>query len=251
MEKFNKEVRDITADRCSGSLHLLNHLLDACSDFAKRHGNETPPGTFRDLITLVAGAMPQFPVIGHFVKHFAHCFGEWNQLEDCRQFVNAYRRHWISKGKRLSEQAERLILPCGKTILAHSNSSTLHAFFKYAVEQGNAFKVLQTVSYPGEEGRLQAAFIAALGVETKLIKDREVPGAMPVVDVAICGADAFTDEEFYNKIGTENIATACADSQKPFFVLCDPRKRTVDRMRGNARFEWVNLNLVTAFISGD
>jgi translation initiation factor 2B subunit (eIF-2B alpha/beta/delta family) len=113
------------------------------------------------------------------------------------------------------------------TVLTHSRSSQVMALFEQALEQHQDFKVIITISAPGNEGLLVASQLNRLGIPVTLITDAEMGLVMPEVDINLSGCDSWlTDHHFVNKTGTLLQALAAQHFGKPFWVLADSFKNS-------------------------
>lgn len=125
---------------------------------------------------------------------------------------------------QVAENAASLVKP-GMTLLTHSRSSQVMALFEHLLEQHVDFKVIVTVSAPGNEGLLVASQLSRFGIPVTVITDAEMGLAMPDVDLNISGCDSWlSDHHFVNKTGTLLQALAAHHFGKPFWVLADSYK---------------------------
>ncbi len=127
---------------------------------------------------------------------------------------------------KVAEQASELIKP-GMTVLTHSRSSQVMSLFEHAWEQYREFRVMVTLSAPGNEGLAVASQLSKMGVPVTVITDAEMGLVMPDVDLNISGCDCWlTDHHYVNKTGTLLQALAARHFGKPFWVLADSFKNS-------------------------
>lgn len=113
------------------------------------------------------------------------------------------------------------------TVMTHSRSSQVTALFALLVEHNIKFKVILTLSAPGNEGLLVAQQLNEWKVPTTIITDAEMGLFMPEVDINISGCDSWlADNHFVNKSGTLLQALAAQHFGKPFWVLADSFKNS-------------------------
>ncbi|MBM3435957.1 MAG: hypothetical protein FJY07_07070, partial [Bacteroidetes bacterium] len=139
-------------------------------------------------------------------------------------FIAEYRKKWsdsiIHACKNLIYHEEF----GSRTILVHSNSSAIHLLFRLAGDQGLHTKVIQTISGPGNEGKVQAEILSKLGFEVDLIHENAAGKFMREIDFAVFGADVIIEDYFINKAGTLQLSLLCNFYQKPVYVIADSRK---------------------------
>ncbi len=143
---------------------------------------------------------------------------------DIGGFIDNYQITWNNINELISKNLQQLTDPKDKTILLHSNSSTICGIFKEIAELKHKVRIIQTESRPVMEGRIQASRLAELGFQVTIITDASVNRYMEQADIAILGADAVYPEYFINKSGSHSIALACRDNEKSCLVVCDSRK---------------------------
>ena len=121
-------------------------------------------------------------------------------------------------------------------MLTHSRSGTVINVLK---QVKNISKIVQTISRPGEEGRLQAERLKREGLDVTLIEDHEVNKIIAGVDLCIFGCDQFTDKDFINKVGTDAIKNCASRTNVPVVVLGDSRKKVAHLTPVKVPFETI------------
>ncbi len=229
MQHLLEEIRTARNDNLSGSGHVLEKLTNAFEGFLVRNDLLTDgdrmvlTGVLEDL----EGNLGQFSVVRHFIHTFSKGLQEAPQ-KGTTQYLEAllvnYRQQYANVNSRMAVHAMQQIDFSGKTVVLHSNSSALVTVFEALRNQGIKAKVIQTESRPVMEGRRQAAAIADLGFDVRLIVDAGIGAAMQHADLVLAGADVVLKDCFVNKLGTLSLAIACQYWQKPMYVLADHRK---------------------------
>lgn len=231
MTVFDEMLLQVLGDKQSGSVAVLQKLIDGIADYFIR---ESDPEMCLSIITrrlpLMKGSLGHFAVVSHFL----------NQLENTTEnltnankspnllfdFVKSYDSNWKNVNIKVVEMASRHIGLEGKTILLHSNSSVIVEFFRKLKNDNIRVSVIQTESGPENEGRKQAEDIAALGFEVSFVVDSTAAFMVRKADLMLTGADQIHTNLFVNKIGTYAIALACRDQDIPLYVMADSRKFT-------------------------
>jgi len=277
MLSLKQKLVEITSDKTSGSLVLLEKLIGQFEVFFSQNIHRQMRNELPDLLELVSNKLLLFPVVTHFLTALSVVIKENNDVGPCLDFIERYKTIWSRVKDSISEEAYNIISPTAKTILTHSNSGQVRHFFSFLKKKACNVQIVQTISHPEMEGRLQADYIASLGFDVKLIEDAETGSIFNYIDVVVCGVDAVTGIHFLNKTGTRTIGLLCSSYKKPFYVLCDPRKIIPDSsvqnfcsaVEGSGKlfkpdfqhpsggntnmderyFEWIEKTLVTKFIT--
>ena len=80
-------------------------------------------------------------------------------------------------------------------------------------------------SAPGFEGRTFAASLTDAGIPVTVVPDPEGPARLATASYALVGADSvLRDGSVVNKVGTQALAVASKDHEKPFYVACESLK---------------------------
>jgi translation initiation factor eIF-2B subunit alpha len=133
----------------------------------------------------------------------------------------------------------------------HSNSSTIVNAFQELPLTESSFKIYQTESNPAKEGLIQGESLRRIGFDVTIIEDNPTPALLNQIDFLVTGADLILETEFINKMGTRRIAEHINERQKPYIVVADPRKFSIDRPTNIPNiFEFIPRNRITILISG-
>ncbi len=133
----------------------------------------------------------------------------WKRAEDLEENLIVNRR-------KASENVSDLI--SGKHILTMSYSSTV----KLSLKGSSKVSILE--SRPLMEGRKLAAELIESGVKIRYWCDSALLCAQKEVDAALVGADAFSEDFFVNKVGTNPLALCCHEYDVPLYVVSDSTK---------------------------
>lgn len=242
---FQLKIRDLISDNYSGSAAILEKIIRSIQTYI--NNREIDQEFLRSNLDKVTIHFPDLAVLHHFMQQFYDLLdqsatGEWSKektILKIEQFIHSYNLIWNESIGQAAEKMERLVKFNGKRILLHSNSSSIHVLFEHLATHGIFPSVYQTMSGPVYEGKLQARALSDLGCKVHFINEAAVGRFIHEVDFAVVGADNVFTDGFTNKIGTYPIALVCREAGKPFYVICDSRKRSpVDfNSRINAIFE--------------
>lgn len=229
---FDSEITKIKSDRYSGSLIILNSVIESLSKFLNSDTQFTNiefTYIIKDGLNAVRSIHNQFSALNTFLNEIERIINQYNNsIFDCREklklFIFAYNEKWKNVNSNIARNAFRNIDFKNKIIFLHSNSSTVSYIFRQMKERNIKAEVIQTESRPKCEGKIQAKHIASLGFNVTYIVDSAVGKYLTKVDLAIVGADAVFPKFFINKIGTGSLAVLCEKNNIPLYVLADSRK---------------------------
>jgi translation initiation factor 2B subunit (eIF-2B alpha/beta/delta family) len=226
-ERFDKILTDLKNNRESGATSLALVTLSALKDYL----DEQPVHSAEKIRTLcddLTAARPSMIALGNALQR-------WQRRIEVAEidFKQQYLKQLVAVYQQLADASEQVaahaanLLKPGMTVLTHSRSSQVMALFEQALEQHQDFKVIITISAPGNEGLLVASQLNRLGIPVTLITDAEMGLVMPEVDINLSGCDSWlTDHHFVNKTGTLLQALAAQHFGKPFWVLADSFKNS-------------------------
>lgn len=242
---FQLKIKELIADNYSGSAAILDKLIKSLHVYVNTQEINTV--YLRESLEKVGMCFPDLAVLHHFMQHFFEFLDKLDEheLPNARKksrieyFVSEYTREWEENVDLAAEKMARLVQFYGKRILLHSNSSTIHILFKHLAVRKIFPSIYQTMSGPVFEGKIQAGILADLGCTVHFINEAAIGRFIGEIDFAVVGADNVFTDGFTNKVGTYPIALICKEALKPFYVMCDSRKRTpVDyASRANAMYE--------------
>jgi translation initiation factor 2B subunit (eIF-2B alpha/beta/delta family) len=242
MDQFIKAVDKILRDNTSGSGDLLSSLITSLGDLLDRHKSTDPldAAYIGEELKRIRDGKPVFMVMQHFIRKFILFLGEKSSVtaSGAKLFIDTYSEEWKDVNERIWKNLQQFVDLAGKTILLHSNSSTVTSLFGHLQASTSGIRLIQTESRPAMEGRIQGSRLAGLGFPIALISDASVFRYMQQADIAILGADAVFPEFFINKAGSHAIAMACKEYNKPSMVVCDSRKL------------WFNKHVQSASVTG-
>lgn len=170
-------------------------------------------------------SLPQFAVLHHFCDEFKNIIStSENNCQTANTLMELYKTKWKNAGQRAAEILISEIDFLGKTVLLHSNSSNIISLFELLNQKGIQPLVIQTISFPIEEGKVQAEILARMGFKVSIVGDASSSQFVKMADFVIMGADRIFRSEFINKTGSLPLALACQHYNKPLFVISDSRK---------------------------
>jgi translation initiation factor 2B subunit (eIF-2B alpha/beta/delta family) len=224
MNEFDK----ISNDHHSGSAEIMN----SCIDLLKHYPGKGELKSIKDKNSLLENLIQfkenqkNFFIVQHFLKEIIGFLKtdnlKWQQ--NLSELIRKYESDWKDVNNRIAAKAHSTIDLNDKTILLHSNSSTVKSFFNYKQTHTSSIKIIQTESRPVMEGRIQAEFLAGAGCQVTLITDAAIGRYAKIADLSILGADAIYKDFFVNKCGSLLIALLCQEYEIPLYVLADSRK---------------------------
>ena len=159
-----------------------------------------------------------------------------------REFQRTPKKDLKSLRGRLLELVERLrlriadsnvriagfaqsLLPKKSVVITLSNSTAVADAIRLSYETGRLSSVTVAESRPLFEGRSLVKSLSRLDIPCTLVTDAAMPAVCSDADVAMIGADTIlADGGVVNKVGTYSLALACADNDRPFYVLSDSLK---------------------------
>lgn len=227
---FKQAIDEIKIDNTSGSASLLTYFVYALNELLS---SDVEPGlqiqAIEESVISLGQTRQEFPVIAHFIAILQPQLVKKTNFSHLKQRIADYNQQWADVNKRIAANATDIIDWDAKTIMVHSNSSTVVEFFKTIVSRPQLPAIIQTESRPNFEGRIQGNLLTQMGFDVTIIVDAAMGHYTNQVDLAIVGADAVADNFFYNKMGTYLLALTCNASKKPFYVLTDSRKKISGR----------------------
>ncbi len=250
MEELEHRIQQIVKNNTAGSVEVLDEVIRALEGLLKEK-EDFNNQELLSVLKALSQKRPEFLALSHFVNELTNTIEKSSPLSF---WLKEYGQKWVNVNRTVSEQAIKLIDFENKTLLLHSNSSTIKALLALLSEQKVVLQVLQTISHPEEEGRLQGVYLEKLGFQVELLDEGDSDKWIPQIDIALFGADAIYEDAFLNKIGTRLIAANCKEQEKPVYVLADSRKRLAvhssQSKTGTFRhyFELCENGLVTDFV---
>jgi translation initiation factor 2B subunit (eIF-2B alpha/beta/delta family) len=247
------DLSHILNDRESGSVALLNRLVGMLEDELQDTGLRWE--TFRSQLINLRKELHHFAAIENFLAGLVRHTAQPAAFPDeALGFIGAYKSYWRDSIGALTENFLAQCHPQGLTILTHSHSQTLSSLFTQWHLRQIHFRVLQTLSSPGGEGRKSLERMLQLKLQAELIDDAKVNEALLHSDVVMVGCDALLASEFLNKIGTLAILEQARLHNKQTFLITESRKKITrpewkDQLTAHPLFEWVPLQLIDSLVS--
>lgn len=214
MGGFLHRIKQLSADHESGSGKILADIIRAL--LAYTYSKNELLQAFGILKTID----PAMVVVHHLLQELEPAIDS-----DFREKVRQYQERWSGIEAKV---AANLInhLPTGSgRVITHSNSSMVQAVLKILATRGFTFHVLQTTSYPGGEGKLQADSLSRAGLAVTLINDDDIKEQMAAAEACLLGVDQYDQAGFVNKVGSTAMVEAACKAAVPVFVLGDARKQ--------------------------
>jgi translation initiation factor 2B subunit (eIF-2B alpha/beta/delta family) len=221
-------LNTIRKDNLSGSGALLAGLLSGLSECTQKPGTYTAEELtlLPELFGQFKSDMADFAVISHFCDFILNSFKAESiqSSNDLQNIIERYRKDWQGVNSRIADVFMRNVDIKGKTVLLHSQSSTIISLFEKLKNISESVNIIQTESRPMYEGRLQAEKLAALGFNVKLVTDTGFTPLLDNIDLSILGADRIYSNVLINKTGSYAIGLLCRKKNIPVYVLADSRK---------------------------
>jgi translation initiation factor 2B subunit (eIF-2B alpha/beta/delta family) len=247
------EISLILNDRESGSLILLNRLISALEH--ELHDKDLSAWAFSHLLLNIRENLKHFAAIENFLASLIIHARQGDSFPgEAIRFIKDYRLHWQDSAGKIAENFLQQGNPEGLTILTHSHSQTVISLLSQLHKRKIPFRVLQTLSIPGGEGRKAHERMRQLEIQAELIEDRNITEALVRTDLILMGCDALLPKEFLNKSGTRNILELAKQSNRTSFLVTESRKKIIrsewkNELTESALFEWVPLKLVDRVIT--
>lgn len=226
MKKLERIMENILGDQLSGSVVLLNKLIDSLKDWSDKSEElrSTDPQEFLEMTTHLQNQLSDFTVMSHFLNEVNAKIREGEDLMDLSQWCQHYQYEWSDVADRMAQNFLETIEMDKGTVLLHSNSGTIHSIFNQLKDKELEIDIIQTESRPNNEGVIQAETLSSLGYNVKLIPDAASHQIMEEVDMVLLGADSIYQDYFVNKLGSYPIVSAAREYQIPVYVIADSRK---------------------------
>jgi translation initiation factor 2B subunit (eIF-2B alpha/beta/delta family) len=243
----------ILNDRESGSIALLNRVIDAIDSGLQ--DADLNAEEFCSLLQDLRKQIDHFAAIENFLVSLIRHTGESKNFPvDILQFLRDYRSHWQDSDKKITENFLQHCDPGNRIIFTHSHSETVISLLKQLKGRSIPFLVLQSLSSPGEEGRLSMERMHKARIRAELIDDTDILDALVHTDIILMGCDALLPLEFLNKVGTRAILEEAKKLNKQSLLVTESRKKITrsdwkNELSFHALFEWVPLYLVDRIVS--
>lgn len=259
--KFDKDIKSIKNNHVSGSLTLLNKLVDAVTDYvknSKEHSSVVYKNIRLNTSGFKEGDTGNMLVLKEFIDDFTSKFEKVDSDKDEKRrylaYLMNYKKQWNGVNKKIVSSALKEIDFKDKTIVLFSNSSSVVSIFKALSKKKIFPTVLQCESNPEKEGLIQAKTLRGMGFKVKAADENNISKYSSKIDFAILGCDGYNDKQFTNKRGTLGLVTGLRTEKIPVYVLSDSRKYTKEYFKNsgnssNSLFERIPLKMVTKLIT--
>lgn len=258
-------------DNTSGATELVRRLVALCEACTLGHAFDAVREGLKDL-EQYQRSMPSFHAVLHILQSdFLLRLQEEDVAGACAYLQSL--QHILDESSRFiaSHLAERL--PSPVSILTLSRSSTVIAALMSLHDRKQITRLSVLESRPVNEGIRTARDCADYGIPTTLYTDAAMVDALAGIDCCVMGADSVSaDGYLLNKTGSHPLALCSRHAGIPTYVLCDSLKFSPqlrddivveerdpsevhalgkdDRFAViNRYFEWVPVDIVTAFIT--
>ncbi|MFA8449648.1 MAG: hypothetical protein ACEPOW_03020 [Bacteroidales bacterium] len=226
MDKLKSILDSIKQDQLSGSIVLLQKLIDGFKDLSSAWDDIKDLNTYQiiSILSEFQSDMSDFIVMNHFLNEIIDRIKRSGDIVDLGRWCSHYEYEWKDIADRMAGNFLETVELSKKNVLLHSNSGTIHSIFNQLKDKDLSINLIQTESRPNNEGVLQAEQLAAMGYPIRLTIDASTHQVMDEVDLIILGADSIYQDYFINKIGSYPIVSAARQFQVPVFVIADSRK---------------------------
>lgn len=230
MHVLKERIERINNDRQSGSTGILEQCHDMLSDYLEN--NPSPNlGEILESLRSIFRVHANMAVLFHFCNA---CFLEIEKIKQAGKerdsgmilsdFLEKYAQTWSRLEEKILAHLQDQYDIRNKNILLHSNSGMIIKVLTRFASKGILPGIYQTVSWPAEEGRIQARKLAELGFSIRMISDTAITNFAKDIDLALFGCDAIYPEHFVNKTGTACYSQFLKSRDKKVYVLSDSRK---------------------------
>jgi translation initiation factor 2B subunit (eIF-2B alpha/beta/delta family) len=217
-------LQQIVDDNLSGSVTLLKRLMIALEN--ELLNPELDPATFINYIEYFRYKMEMFTVLRHFCDELilSHNISVSHYPANYLKFIDDYKQFWEHMPQLLTNNLVEAINLKNTKVILHSNSGTIREVFRLLSGQSLNINVVQTLSAPAEEGRIQAHDLAEMGYKVTLIADVLAAGKLKSCDYLILAADQVRSKTIVNKVGSMGMVLAAQEFNVPVIVLTESRK---------------------------
>lgn len=187
-DEFNKIISDIKSVKIQGAENVCKagveaYLLDPTKTSAKK----------------IISTRPTEPLLQNAIKFL-------EKSSDKKTAAKKFLKDLKDSHKKITIAGEKLI-KSGMNVYSHCHSSTVIDILKYAKKKGRKFTVHTSEVEPLLQGRKTAKDLAKVGIKVIVTPDLAIGEAIKKCDIFLFGADAYTKDFTYNKIGTSVINT--------------------------------------------
>ncbi len=233
-KKLLKTYRDIKALKIQGATAIAKAIIFTLRDYGINYQSKTIKeweSNIKKAAFYLLSARPTEPLAQNGVK-FILLELKKTKPKDTVQAKNCLKKT-SDKFLHLIENAAKLIIPFGKSIIKNNDNVLTHCH-SWLVEQilisakksNKRFRVFNTETRPFFQGRITSKQLIKSGVNTTMVTDSSAgflisrhSGKKIMIDKIIIGADAILNNgETINKIGSFGIAVAAFTEKVPIYV---------------------------------
>lgn len=212
---LNKKLEDILNDRTSGSTDILQKLIGFFI---------SNPENLNELqLTHLKNHFGTFQIIKNFLNELQKYISTKGK-DKISNFLNSY----LSKTENNLHSIFVNALPyleSKRNIVTISNSKSLLLVLTEYYKIESNLKVTILESRPMFEGRILAEELLKHGIKTNLITEAMTANAVELCDAVVIGADnILSNGDVINKTGSRNLAIICKYFSKPFYVIAEKTK---------------------------
>jgi translation initiation factor 2B subunit (eIF-2B alpha/beta/delta family) len=264
--------QDLASDNTSGATELIHRLLALCENCVMGYNFDALLKGF-DILEHAQRSMPSFHAVLQILKmDFISRLKPEEETAPAIAYLDSIQRILEESGDKIAALfVEKFSEPV--SVLTLSRSSTVLEGLHLLADGGLLRHLYVLESRPMNEGVKTIREFNTAGVEATIMVDAAMNEALNHVQCTVVGADSISADGFLlNKTGSYPLALCCRERGIPFYVLCDSlkfspqlrpdmyiesrpeseiTKRLVkDRFNvWNRYFEWVPIDLVSAFIT--
>jgi translation initiation factor 2B subunit (eIF-2B alpha/beta/delta family) len=264
--------QELASDNTSGATELIHRLLALCESCVMGYQFDALRNGFM-ILEQAQRSMPSFQAVLQILKmDFLPRLRADGELAPAIAYLDSIQRILEESGDKIASVFSDTF-PSPVSVLTMSRSSTVLEGLHLLLERGLLRRLYVLESRPMNEGVKTIREFNGAGIEATMLVDAAMNEALQHVDCTVIGADSISADGFLlNKTGSYPLALCCRERGIPFYVLCDslkfspqlrrdmyiearPEAEVVKRLAKdrfhiwNRYFEWVPIDLVTAFIT--
>ncbi len=215
-DSIPEDLQKIISDKTSGS----RELLTALSDYLRNHMSEIN----LELILELENQFSDFQTIQNFLSDL--------RAAVLNNSIKEFLTNQDDKTKLIFENIYKNLKPVIKdffSFITISNSKTFFEVMKLTAVDKASIHIIISESRPMLEGKILAESLASDKINTSLITEAQIFNAVQKCDCGVVGADKILKNgNVVNKVGSNLLALACKEFNKPFFVIADKTKFSRD-----------------------
>ncbi len=215
----------VMQDNLSGSGKILAQVQQELLSIPP--GEKVSVSSLLGRLSKLENRFPHFALLFHFLENFRNFLKDKESLtgNELAVFVWRYQEKWENTQQKAAENLLGQLSLSGKTVLLHSNSSSLQVLFRELKKRAVFPAVWQTVSSPAGEGLRQAEALQELGFTVSVFHEDAIGKFIGHIDLLLLGSDLIWDNAFLNKTGSLPLALVFQHFGKPVYVLAEKRKQ--------------------------